>query len=506
MKDNQSYPKRPAKIYFSDFFDVMPKRLTEYGAFNVSPYVDLPLFIDPFLLFTSDKPEYQALHDEIIGYLAFLRDKSAKGIVSEGLLRAWYCFHEVHQNCLGFCESGNRGVGLGLGFASALSQNLGDLFKDFGQEQVTRGSHLEKLMLIRGGVGKDKISDFTTNLIKGFLVRYTEAFAIKHVPEAKRKRVSVSHVEFDYNFGSWKSGIFDLPWLNGDYILLTPEDILTKDDTWINKEDLRRDFPQIRESIENDALRSQVSHYFESALKRDRDKHGRVKEATVKQEREAVEATLRKFPELIDYYIREKEDNGAIAVERSKRKVDEVDQLFVQNISFLAQQLASSTAFYETSGTTLDEAHRRVQYLKHVIEDLDGYRLFYDSKGLQIEREKDLQIAFKLVCIDSPFSIDAEVNNGRGPVDFKVSRGSADKTLIEFKLASNSQLERNLRNQVEIYEKANRTTQSLKVVLFFTAAEESKVKKAMQILNVADDAGVILIDARRDNKPSASKA
>jgi uncharacterized heparinase superfamily protein len=35
---------------------------------------DLPLFIDPFLLFNSDKPEYQELHDGIIAYLRFLRN------------------------------------------------------------------------------------------------------------------------------------------------------------------------------------------------------------------------------------------------------------------------------------------------------------------------------------------------------------------------------------------------------------------------------------------------
>ena len=41
---------------------------------------------------------------------------------------------------------------------------------------------------------------------------------------------------------------------------------------------------------------------------------------------------------------------------------------------------------------------------------------------------------------------------GRGAVDFKISRGSKDKTLVEFKLAKNTQLKRNLKNQVKIYE------------------------------------------------------
>jgi hypothetical protein len=91
-------------------------------------------------------------------------------------------------------------------------------------------------------------------------------------------------------------------------------------------------------------------------------------------------------------------------------------------------------------------------------------------------------------------------------VDFKISRGSLDSTLVEFKLASNSQIEKNLQNQVEIYEAANRTTQSYKVILFFTQSEEAKLRRLIRKLKIATDAGIILIDARRDNKPSASKA
>jgi hypothetical protein len=45
-----------AKIYFTDFFDIPPTLLEEYGAFNISLVNDLPLFIDPFLLFNSQNP------------------------------------------------------------------------------------------------------------------------------------------------------------------------------------------------------------------------------------------------------------------------------------------------------------------------------------------------------------------------------------------------------------------------------------------------------------------
>lgn len=58
---------------------------------------------------------------------------------------------------------------------------------------------------------------------------------------------------------------------------------------------------------------------------------------------------------------------------------------------------------------------------------------------------------------NSEFDVNREPNYGRGPVDFKASYGAGDKSLIEFKLGSNTQLKRNLEKQVEIYKKANQT-------------------------------------------------
>jgi len=65
-------------IYFSDYFRVSPDTLEEYGAFDISLVGDLPLFVDPFLLFNSENPTYQALHAEIIRYMRFLKDVRQK--------------------------------------------------------------------------------------------------------------------------------------------------------------------------------------------------------------------------------------------------------------------------------------------------------------------------------------------------------------------------------------------------------------------------------------------
>src|SRR5436190_998280 len=80
------------EIYFSDHFKVTQKALDRYGAFNVSLVADLPFFIDPFLLFNSRRRIYQKLHDEMIRYLRFLKDKSTGEGVTPGLIDAWYRF------------------------------------------------------------------------------------------------------------------------------------------------------------------------------------------------------------------------------------------------------------------------------------------------------------------------------------------------------------------------------------------------------------------------------
>ena len=121
--------------YFSDFFQVPEKALEEHGAFNISLINDLPLFIDPFLLFNSNKPEYKELHDEVIRYVAFLRDRSKQQGIDKGLMRAWFLFPEVRQNWLGYSKTGNRGHGLGPKFGEALNENLHTVFSNFGKEE-----------------------------------------------------------------------------------------------------------------------------------------------------------------------------------------------------------------------------------------------------------------------------------------------------------------------------------------------------------------------------------
>ena len=484
------------KLYFTDVFGVSEEALDEHGAFNVSLITDLPLFIDPFLLFNSENPEYQRLHDQIIRYLRFLKDRSVEGNIDDGLLRAWYYFSEVEQNCLGFCVAGHSGHGLGAKFARALNANLHSIFSSFGEERVTKGSHLEKLCLIANGVGRDTISDFTTNLIKDYLCEYTQSFARTHLSPEQRRTVAIAKATFNYDTQSWATRRYEPPFVEGEFVLLTPRDILTRDNTWINKQDMLRDFEDIPEAMEDAALRAQINEYFYAMLPDEPEKKD--------YERAAIRAFL-KYPQLIDYFIKHKEDTGDEAVERSRRKVTESHSVYVRQFGELVDLLAEQTAFYTLRGTTEDEARERIEFFKDVVENKGGHRIFYwDGKPLR--RESDAHILYRMTWFATPSDISREADDGRGPVDFKASRGAGDKTLVEFKLASNPRLKRNLEKQVEIYQKASDAHAGFKVIIYFTAAELLKVERLLRDLGLSDDRHVYLVDARADNKPSGSRA
>jgi hypothetical protein len=492
-------------IYFSDYFRVKERDLENYGAFNISLIADLPLFIDPFLLFNSKKKTYRKLHKDIIKYLMFLKTKSETQDLDIGALKAWYIFKEVDQNWLGFSISGNKGNGLGSDFGKALHKNLHNIFHDFGQEKqmaITRGSHLEKLCLIKERVGKDKISDFATNLIKEYLLNYTQAFTLKYINPKLRGKIRVPRTCFNYETETWQEGLFDLPKLNNDFVILTPKDLITKDETWINKKDMYEDYDNIADAVTDSELRFRINNYFIKLLAQDKKK----KKAPTKKERNAaIYATIQEYPQLIDYYIKYKEDNGDTAENISNQKVSLSQFIYIENVKQFRAGL-ENTSFYLPAKNSYAEAKKKIALLKEYIENNDGYRLFYHNGHVSLD-EDDLQLLFGLVCHGSTaFDVNREVNNGRGAVDFKISRGSADKTLVEFKLASNRKLERNLQKQVEVYQKANKTMSSFKVIIYFTETEYKRVMMILNRIGLAGKENVILIDGRKDNKPSASNA
>ena len=486
-------------IYFSEFMGIPRDVVDEYGALDVSLVADLPVFVDPFLLFNSPVPEYQVLHSRILRYMRFLKDVTLADAATPALVDLWFAFPEVKQNWLGFTANGNSGRGLGKDFARSLHRNFRSVFQDFGEETITKSSHIEKLGLIRDGVGRDMISDFTVNLILPFLCGYTERFATENLNASQRRQVSVPKVDFNYETRSWMPRSYVLPFVGRDYVLLTPKDILTQDEAWINRLDLIESFRNVAASLPDAALRAQINDYLYRVLPPDPKR-------TVKETHEILAETVERFPQVLDFYIRDKEEHGDDAVAVSRSRVRYVQTQFIRQVSAFATEYLNDSLFYALRGNTYDEAKKRLLFLKDVIENKGGQRLFYVD-GKPIEREADLQILYRLTWFATNADVTREANDGRGPADFKVSVGARDKTIVELKLAKNTSLERNLAKQTGIYERASDATHpSLKGILYFSEAEAARVAAILKRLKLEDSPDIVVIDARADNKPSGSKA
>ncbi|MGL1451732.1 hypothetical protein ACSTI1_00140, partial [Vibrio parahaemolyticus] len=78
----------------------------------------------------------------------------------------------------------------------------------------------------------------------------------------QRGMFAVTRAAFNYQTETWETREYELPILHGDYVLLTPADLLTRDDTWISRPDMIRGFHRIAEAIDDSQLRAQVNNYL----------------------------------------------------------------------------------------------------------------------------------------------------------------------------------------------------------------------------------------------------
>lgn len=428
-----------AKIYFSDFFEVSPETLETAGALNISLINDLPLFIDPFLIFHSNEPEIQELHQSMIKYMKFLRNKALLDPpIDKGLHANWFKFKEVKQTWLGFSFTGNNGKGLGKKFADSLYNNLRNAFKDFGYETISHGSHLERLCLIEKGVGKDNISDFCTVLIKEYLLEFTQSFVLSYIDPKYLKEINVKRVRFNYKTEAWEDRTYTLPFYIDDHVLLTPRKLLTKKDLWLNQDDMLNKVLGINGiafALENEELRALVNNYYRLHL----PIPTKDKKITASEKKEAKRATIRKFPELIDYYIRLKEETGDEAEAESSLKVDDVERIFINQLGSFIEDKVLKSSFYSLPTSSRKEIQTRLLRLKNLIEDNNSQRIFYRNDE-PITTEDDLKRIFILIW--RPPSKEEEIRYELPP--------------FYIKLASNSQLNKRF-EEIKQHEPSDRS-------------------------------------------------
>ena len=256
-------------MFFSDYFKVDKKIIKDYGAIDISLVSDSPLFIDPLLIYGNSDPVIKKQYSKITQYLLFLNNKAKAGLTNSDI-NIYFKFKEVKQNWLGMCSKGNSGLALGSEFAKELSERIAFICNTNG---VSDDIHVEKMYLVNPGVGKDKISDWTTNILLGFFVDYTEKFAKQYIDASYCKIFEIRRSSFNYQTGLFESKDAYLPFIldkkgRPEFVLLTPSSILRVEEQDISYYNFESQFDILRKTISNEELRHQINTIYRSEVQK----------------------------------------------------------------------------------------------------------------------------------------------------------------------------------------------------------------------------------------------
>jgi hypothetical protein len=150
---------------------------------------------------------------QIVDDLRTGNDKHARELLAN--------LHEPNETRLGYSQRRPQGAGIG-------SEQARELFEALqGSAAIRTGfiTSLEESELMIEGISHDKISDLTTNIIRGELAAYT-------VEQCELHGVAMQNVAmppcFDTNAMNWREGYLSLPVYRGRPVLLVPKSIVRR--------------------------------------------------------------------------------------------------------------------------------------------------------------------------------------------------------------------------------------------------------------------------------------
>lgn len=474
-------------MLFSEYFNI--KSLGDEDWFNPILTQDTLLFIDPFAVFKSKDELFKDTYSEMMYFFQQAFELIAhaggnKNNLSYKKAESMLLFPEENAFCLGYSKT-RRGSGTGPLWAKTLASNINSIIA----RGVTHISHFEELGIFCTGVGPDRLSDMTTNLLKNRFITYTQRICNLH--EVPMKKVRVQNAYFDYEFKRWCDSECLLPvnpYKGNSPVILVPKDFLNmlpeiNSDDFINTIDLA-------ERMRND---------FNYEIDKNLDKE------------KIAEIAIEHY-DLVKEYIDIVEKREACTFgELMKRTLRyawyDLSKEIVTLNKFVFGDVDNDTSFF-------DKIFGFTQYYKDFVELRSGYKLLWNESKTSPRSEEDVQILFKGIldehCRANNIDFTREVNQGMGPVDFRFSSGYTNRVLLEAKLAKNSKFWNGLKKQLPKYMKIDSCKLGIFLVIAFTDKDIKRVNDIQDIARETEEyynikIKTVVVDVRIDNKESASK-
>lgn len=187
---------------------------------NINPNRDFPVYLNPFVFSARSDPFSINASRTIAGFFQHNVNLIKSGKVDEARANFSH-LNEPNETCLGMSIRKPRGRGVG-------EDNAADLFESVLQSRaLTTGlvDHLEDTAIFIPGIGRDKVSDMTTNIIRLNLIEYTQAqcnlLGIPLTPAVS------SGFFWDSTSRNWNQTHTDMLVINDRRILLVPKAVVS---------------------------------------------------------------------------------------------------------------------------------------------------------------------------------------------------------------------------------------------------------------------------------------
>lgn len=427
--------------FFSDEFGLSRSVLKKLRVLNPVLNVDTRLFIDPLLLESSEHPEIsgtgRARYKTFFGDLAKLLEASKTyGDIAWRNAYRLMDFGEIRGTCLGY---GANSIA-GSAFGPALTKQVLEVAKDIVDLGVKDPDYFVLLALFEDGIGPDRISDMTTNIILPDLLAFNER--ILH-----EKALAVPTEKFVLK-GQSASLVRNPLQKERTPLILVPLDVLKP----------------LPVAVDWDGVASAASHNAQLRNRVSNDV-GAIWQAKTAKERAEIRARVMSSK------------TAALTMLDAIRAAETPAYDTDADPQGLLRWLDAARAAAELNPLPLAAPKSFADAKKIVAAIVERFELLVEKKGLAKElwhggkprNEKSAQRLFFAIadtyCAANNLDVTPEADSGGGPVDFKFSAGYDVRILVEVKLSTNQKLVHGFTTQLEVYKDAEQTTSATYLVI-----------------------------------------
>lgn len=481
--------------YFSQHYEIAATGDEDW--FDPRMSLDTPLYIDPFMVFKSDNPVFSNAKEKFFDFFKTAFELAHEATFSKTAykkLETILKFPEVKEVCLGVSKKGTSGSGSGGGYSKGFAEALVKLAKA-GYDGIT---HFEEIEIFTVGIGKDRISDATANIIKPELIEYTQNICKQfNIPTSYHV---IRNTNFDFEYKRWEDCTFSLPknpFFDKEQraLILVPTELLRAFHA-IGSDS----FAEYISGHKNEELRIDLNYEIKKELKK-----ADINKKLIVDLAQRYPNWVSDFKNYIENEAEIKPYNLEIDRKNIYRNEKKASEFIIANpLNLSASNEQEFVNFLELI----------VQQCKMLIEEQEGYKLLWDAfnqlSDLSDEycprSESDAQNLFAEIilgyCETNNISIFKESEVCKKVIGFTFTSGYKNRAVIKLTLARNIPLKQDSLEKFLLDVIIKDTNHNYYLAIAYTAQELEhleKVLKKIELMNFDDKQfKLIIVNAALD--------